>query len=82
MVHGDAIEPIPFVPSAEPEKSIPSVIREMYADFPFATPVDRVNAVGLLFVAILAHASAKKHPRAIAKRHPVDSAQTHPRAAV
>jgi hypothetical protein len=55
MVHGDAIEPIPFVPSAEPEKSIPPIIREMYADFPFATPVDRVNAVGLLFVAILAH---------------------------
>lgn len=55
MVHGDCIEPIVFEPSDGPAKSVPSIIREMLVDFPFASPIDRVNAIGFLLTAILAH---------------------------
>lgn len=58
LVHGDAIEPLPFTPvedeTATIEERLPEIIREMLADFPFATPLDRVKTVGLFLIGLLA----------------------------
>lgn len=59
MVHGEPITPIPFTPVEDTtlpiQERVPAMIRDMFIDFPFATPFDYIKAIGVFLIALLAH---------------------------